>query len=186
MKDKNSDWLDRWLKENEIVDKDNINKTYNCSNMAINKQIKKLKIDQKDFNQANKTYKFFIEENDSLEKWLLKNPVFDKDDYRVEKEIKMYPPKNLYSIRVDTSIDLHNLTVVQALYTLKHFIIEAFNRRDKVVKVIHGKGNHSINGPKVKTSVYKWLSTNGKGYIKFFKEAHNNHGGSGATIIWLK
>jgi DNA-nicking Smr family endonuclease len=82
---------------------------------------------------------------------------------------------------------LHGLKVEDAIFQLKAFVKDCFNRNDKVIKVIHGKGLHSEGGTSIlRKAVWDWLNSEGKTYISFFRKATKKHGGSGAVIIWLK
>ncbi len=180
-------WFESWLEEdNEVHDKDSKNSGPTTNTPNSFRPFKNNSIKATNQQNHRKLKKFYIEEKNSLDKWLDKNEVFDKDQALKEKEQWMYPPENLYSIRIDSTIDLHRLTVKQALLTLHHFIKNCFNKNDRVVRVIHGKGNHSHGGPKVKRAVIQWLKTEGKGFIHFYKEADPKHGGAGATIVWLR
>ncbi len=178
-------WFEKWLEENDIPDKDSPKR--NTETQYSNKPFKKNLPSPQDFPiRYKKTNKFYNEGENTLEKWLDKNDVYDKDKWMGDDMIWRYPPQNLTAIQIDSSIDLHQLTVSQAIQILKKFITDSFKKNDCVVKVIHGKGNHSFGGPKVKIAVIEWLRKEGKGYIRFFKEASVNHGGAGATIVWLK
>ncbi|MDH4128470.1 MAG: Smr/MutS family protein [Spirochaetota bacterium] len=184
--EKNDDsWFETWVDNNDVYDKDT-GKATNSNNVPYYRPFQETGLNINDFPSHKKTKKFYTEDIDSLDKWLNKNEVFDKDKTLKDEEVWKFPPENLHSIRIDSVIDLHRLTVSQAINSLNQFILRSFKQNDSVVKVIHGKGNHSKMGPKLKISVIKWLSNDGKGYINFFKEASANHGGSGATIVWLK
>lgn len=184
MGDNADSWFEKWIEQHEIHDKDSdrLNKKYDIIFQPFKEASSDFKVDV----THKKTKKFFIEEENSIDKWLAKNEVFDKDNSLKEKEIWMYPPENLYSVRIEATIDLHTLTVSQALGILHQFILTCFNQNDRVVKVIHGKGNHSRTVPKVKIAVLKWLRTEGKAFVRFFKEADARRGGGGATLVWLK
>ena len=176
--------LDQWLDDNRVFDKDKEElkpKSKSDPYQPFNDK----KLDKTDYPNYRQTNKFFVEDDLSLDKWLDKNDVVDKDQDDKDDEIWKYPPENLYAVRIDSSIDLHRLTVNQALHYLHQFILRCYKKNDRVVKIIHGKGNHS-GVPKLKMAVLKWLRGDGKGYVRLFKEADPKHGGAGATIAWLK
>lgn len=176
----------KWLGEDQkIKNKDNKNNeeddSYKKPFLKKKKELKKnIKPQYKDY------HKFYVEDQDMLEKWLKKNDVIDKDNMIKEEEIRMYPPEYINSVRIDSTIDLHGLKVHDAIFQLKIFIKECFDKNEKVVRVIHGKGIHSTQGPKIKKAVKDWLIHEGKTYIRLFKTASPKHGGTGAVIIWLK
>ncbi len=180
----------RWLGEDdsEIKDKDeNREDEDNRYKRPFSKEGKKLK---KSIKPKHKNYKkFYVEDENFMEKWLNQNKdkIFDKDSEMKKDEQYMYPPDITDAFRIDSSLDLHGFKVDEALFMLKSFIKECFDRNDKVVKIIHGKGLHSTGGTsKVKKAVKDWLLREGRSYISFFKTAPKKHGGSGAVIIWLK
>lgn len=181
----------KWLGEegsNEIKNKDENNENEdNRYKRPFSSKGKKLK---KSIKPKHKKYKkFYVEDDDFMEKWLAKNEdkIFDKDSEMKKDEQYMYPPNITDAFRLDSSLDLHGFKVDEAIFMLKSFIKECFDRNDKVVKVIHGKGLHSTGGTsKLKKAVKTWISHEGKSYISFYKVAPKKHGGTGAVIIWLK
>ncbi|HEO66233.1 MAG TPA: hypothetical protein ENI73_10260 [Spirochaetes bacterium] len=184
--DKNNEWFEKWLKGHDLYDKDD-KKAHKASEVTEYKPFKESPLKPDDFpSPVKETVKFYVEEEESLDQWLSKNEVFDKDYTLKEKETWMYPPENLHAVRIHSTIDLHRLTVRQALHILHQFIYDCHKRNDQVVKIIHGRGKHSLGGPKIKKAVIYWLNTEGKGFIRFFRSASNNHGGEGATIVWLQ
>ena len=83
-------------------------------------------------------------------------------------------------------LDLHYCTVSRSIELLRDFVDWSYRREEEVVKVIHGKGNHSIGGyAKVKVAVIEWLEGEGKRYVSNFKRALSKDGGAGATMVWL-
>lgn len=89
-------------------------------------------------------------------------------------------------IRLDFQLDLHGLTRDEALENLERFVKGAYNRGQKGVLVITGKGNNSEREPVLKTAVAKWLRENGKGMIAECVQAPSDMGGSGAIVVFLK
>lgn len=89
-------------------------------------------------------------------------------------------------IRVDLQLDLHGLTRDEALENLDRFVKGAYNRGQKGVLVITGKGNNSPGEPVLKVAVANWLRVSGKGMVAEFVQAPNDMGGSGAFVVFLK
>lgn len=90
------------------------------------------------------------------------------------------------SIRIDLQLDLHGLTKEEALENLARFVRGAYNRGQKGVLVITGKGNNSPGEPVLKAAVAKWLRESGKGMVSEFVQAPQDMGGGGAVVIFLK
>lgn len=89
-------------------------------------------------------------------------------------------------IRIDLQLDLHGLTKDEALENLDRFVKGAYNRGQKGVLVITGKGNNSAGEPVLKVAVANWLRESGKGMVAEFVQAPNDMGGSGAFVVFLK
>lgn len=89
-------------------------------------------------------------------------------------------------IRIDLQLDLHGLTRDEALENLDRFVKGAYNRGQKGVLVITGKGNNSPGEPVLKVAVASWLRESGKGMVAEFVQAPNDMGGSGAFVVFLK
>lgn len=90
------------------------------------------------------------------------------------------------AIRIDLELDLHGLTREEALVSLAHFIMGAYNRAQKAVLVITGKGNNSPGEPVLQGAVSSWLREAGKGMVAEFAPAPRQMGGSGAFVVFLK
>lgn len=90
------------------------------------------------------------------------------------------------AIRVDLELDLHGLTKEEALENLARFVRGAYNRGQKGVLVITGKGNNSPGEPVLKSAVASWLRESGKGMVAEFVQAPSDMGGSGAVVVFLK
>jgi DNA-nicking Smr family endonuclease len=89
-------------------------------------------------------------------------------------------------IRIDLQLDLHGLTRDEAIENLERFVKGAFNRGQKGVLVITGKGNNSPGEPVLKAAVAAWLRDAGKAMVTEFNPAPKEMGGSGAFVIFLK
>jgi DNA-nicking Smr family endonuclease len=89
-------------------------------------------------------------------------------------------------IRVDFELDLHGLTKDEALENLERFVVGAYNRGQKGVLVITGKGNNSPGEPVLRTAVAAWLRDAGKGMVVEFVQAPKELGGGGAFVVFLR
>ena len=69
---------------------------------------------------------------------------------------------------------------------LDRFVKGAYNRGQKGVLVITGKGNNSPVEPVLKAAVAGWLRDAGKGMVSEFVQAPNEMGGGGAYVVFLK
>jgi DNA-nicking Smr family endonuclease len=90
------------------------------------------------------------------------------------------------AIRIDLELDLHGMTRDEALESMKHFITGAYNRGQKAVLVITGKGNNSVGEPVLQAAVMSWLREMGKKMVAEFAPAPHQLGGSGALVVFLK
>lgn len=87
----------------------------------------------------------------------------------------------------DEFVDLHGMTVAQALSTLSPFVTESYTRGLKSATVITGKGLHSPGGRSVlKPQVERWIQTKGKRFIRAYADAPRAYGGRGAFIIYFR
>ena len=104
-----------------------------------------------------------------------------------EKESQPQAPKrsiNYEKISADATIDLHGLTVAEAQAQLNSLFIEAHKKGWKKVLIIHGKGIHSKEEPKLKKAVMDFIehsSYAGKHGIPGAAD-----GGSGAVWVAVK
>ncbi len=90
------------------------------------------------------------------------------------------------AIRIDLELDLHGLTREEALGSLSRFVTGAFNRGQKAILVITGKGNNSPAEPVLQSAVASWLRESGKKMVAEFAPAPRKMGGSGAFVVFLK
>lgn len=77
----------------------------------------------------------------------------------------------------DQTIDLHGLTVHEALTRLESLLATSSAHS---ILVIHGKGTGTL-----KSSVRRFLQTHRNVRQIQFGEIHNIHGGEGVTLIYL-
>jgi DNA-nicking Smr family endonuclease len=86
--------------------------------------------------------------------------------------------------RVEDVCDLHGLRVPEAKEALRGFLADAFARRLKCVRIIHGKGHGSGNrGPVLKSAVNAVLRKTGR--VLAFTSARRVDGGTGAINVLL-
>ncbi len=90
------------------------------------------------------------------------------------------------AIRIDLELDLHGLTRDEALASLSRFVTGAYNRGQKAILVITGKGNNSPGEPVLLSAVASWLRESGKKMVAEFAPAPRQMGGSGAFVVFLK
>lgn len=87
---------------------------------------------------------------------------------------------------VQDCIDLHGMTLIEAEEALKQFFGEAVKNRLFCIKVIHGRGLRSPNGPVLKGALKKWLHGHFRKRVLAYATAKDCDGGLGATYIILK
>lgn len=90
------------------------------------------------------------------------------------------------TIRVREELDLHGRKRDEALELLERFIVSAYNRRQKTVLVITGKGINSPEGSVLQGTVSGWLRDAGIRFVAEFAPAPPNLGGSGAYVVFLR
>jgi len=90
------------------------------------------------------------------------------------------------AIRIDLELDLHGLTKEEALASLGSFVTGAYNRGQKAILVITGKGNNSPAEPVLQGAVASWLRDAGRKMVAEFAPAPRRMGGSGAFVVFLK
>jgi DNA-nicking Smr family endonuclease len=87
---------------------------------------------------------------------------------------------------VQDYIDLHGYTVAEAEEELERYLKECIKRGFSCVKIIHGRGLRSKNGPVVKDAIVRRLSSNFRKNIIAFVSARQCDGGLGAVYVLLK
>jgi len=102
----------------------------------------------------------------------------------------MVRPADLKRLRrghfsVGSEIDLHGLNAADAHAALAEFIKEAGDRRQRCVRVIHGKGLRSgPNGPVIKKRIGRWLRQRDE--VLAYASARAVDGGTGAVYVLLR
>ena len=109
----------------------------------------------------------------------------------VEKPVRPLPVNRLRqlktgAIQIDFQLDLHGLTKDESLKSLAAFVSGAYNRGQKAVLIITGKGIRSPGEPVLQGAVTSWLREKGKGMVAEFCPAPREMGGSGALVVFLK
>lgn len=80
-------------------------------------------------------------------------------------------------------LDLHGMTLEQARLAIIHFLTECRKENFRCVQVIHGKGQLSQTGPKLKNHINYWLPQ--IPWILAFASAQARDGGRGAIYVLL-
>jgi DNA-nicking Smr family endonuclease len=99
------------------------------------------------------------------------------------------PKKNLRELRrgklaVQEYIDLHGMTVAEAMLELRQFISACSTNRLRCVRIVTGKGLGSKSGPKIRPKVLKWLQLCDE--VLAYAPAPQHDGGSGALYVLLR
>jgi DNA-nicking Smr family endonuclease len=87
-----------------------------------------------------------------------------------------------YAVRDE--IDLHTMTAALAERVLADFLTDCRRRGLACVKVIHGKGLRSAQGPVLKLMTERMLRQ--RGDVLAFRSARAADGGSGAMLVLLR
>src|SRR5512139_398925 len=86
---------------------------------------------------------------------------------------------------VGAELDLHGLTVTEARQALSAFLEHCLQHNLRCVRIIHGKGNGSLNRlPVLKGKVNHWLRQRDE--VLAFASARPADGGTGALYVLLK
>jgi DNA-nicking Smr family endonuclease len=87
---------------------------------------------------------------------------------------------------VQDTLDIHGLILDEAEIEVDRFIRKSITKSLRCIKIIHGRGLRSPNGPVLKSAVVHWLSRRFRKYIVAFVTARRCDGGLGALYILLK
>lgn len=85
---------------------------------------------------------------------------------------------------IGAKLDLHNMTIETGRSVLLEFIAEAHSRSLESVRIIHGKGLRSGNGPKLKLMTRQVLRDHP--HVLAYTTCKPADGGSGAVDVLLK
>lgn len=90
--------------------------------------------------------------------------------------------KNKYLLPIESEIDLHGMTRSEASQEVMHFLKECVSNHNHKVRIITGRGLHSINNEGVlKSHIENYLVDHGYK----FSNAKINEGGEGALVVLL-
>lgn len=90
-------------------------------------------------------------------------------------------------VPIDARIDLHGMTQQIAYHALFQFLSDAYDRDDRHVLVITGKGTSSGGHGVLKQVVPQWFNNpDFKAIISGFKFSAPHHGGEGALYVRLR
>ncbi|PIE90208.1 MAG: hypothetical protein CR997_07390 [Acidobacteria bacterium] len=87
---------------------------------------------------------------------------------------------------IDETLDLHGLTLREAITSLTSFIASCHRENLHTVLVITGKGKRSPSGAILKPGVENWITREGSAWISSYGNASRFQGGSGAFVIYLR
>jgi len=103
-------------------------------------------------------------------------------DYRHE----VVPDLHGGRFSVQESLDIHGLILEEAEVEIARFIKESVSKGLRCIKIIHGRGLRSPNGPVLKHAVVQWLSGKFRKHIAAFVTARRCDGGLGALYVLLR
>ncbi|WP_437479501.1 Smr/MutS family protein [Sorangium sp. So ce1014] len=114
------------------------------------------------------------------------------DSERIEGRRLDVDPRELRRLRraryaLDGTLDLHGLRLEAAREAVEAFVCKRQRDGDRVVAIVHGKGNHSPGGHAVlRGEIAAWLS-NGRvaRHVAAFTTAPDAEGGAGAVLVLL-
>lgn len=90
-------------------------------------------------------------------------------------------------LSIDRRLDLHGMTQNEAHQRLLAFVAAAFQRGDRTLLVITGKGGRDGAFGVLRQSLPRWLAEpTFRAYISGIEEASAGHGGEGAFYVRLK
>jgi DNA-nicking Smr family endonuclease len=95
--------------------------------------------------------------------------------------------KNLHEGRfsVQDTLDLHGTVMEEAETLVCSFLKEARRKSFRCIKIVHGRGLRSPNGPVLKKAVIRWLSVHYRKQVIAFATARQCDGGLGALYVLL-
>lgn len=89
---------------------------------------------------------------------------------------------------IDARLDLHGMTLAEAKREVQAFVLRCRQSHERVLLIIHGKGNNSVGGVGVlRGEIGAWLSEGpASHHVACFATARNEDGGSGAIYVKLR
>jgi len=86
-------------------------------------------------------------------------------------------------LRMNAELDLHGLKAEAAALELERFLSDCHDQDLRCLRIIHGKGHRSANGPVIKPLVATWLERRPE--VLAFCSARPSDGGSGALYVLI-
>jgi DNA-nicking Smr family endonuclease len=88
---------------------------------------------------------------------------------------------------VKPTLDLHGLSVRNALLETREFVTASFRARLPVVRLVYGKGIGSPGGKGVLREVIpRWCQKEGSEWVERFQREVDLKGGDGSILLYLK
>ncbi len=87
---------------------------------------------------------------------------------------------------VQDCLDLHGFFVDEAEAATERFLKEALVKGLRCIKIIHGRGLRSPDGPVLKSALIRWLTYRYRKNVIAFASARQCDGGLGALYVLLK
>ena len=122
-----------------------------------------------------------------MDYWVRRYGIYDKDADNSENISffdNLAEKRRLRTMRPQAEIDLHGMTLEEAYGALVTFFEDSVRREYQKILIIHGKGNHSQNGPVLARFVQKFLETNT--HAGETGHPKGRDGGTGSTWVILK
>jgi DNA-nicking Smr family endonuclease len=107
---------------------------------------------------------------------------------RLDSDAKLMRRLRRGEIVVEGRLDLHRMTVEQARRAVVAFVAARRAAKERVVLIVHGKGEHSPGQLGIlRGEIGAWLSDGPAAvHVACFATAQPEHGGSGAVYVALK
>ncbi len=107
----------------------------------------------------------------------------DRDYVAIGSSVDLTPKLKRGLWPVSAHLDLHGYTIDEARSALSAFIVAAHDEGLRCVRVVHGKGMNSDEGPVLKMMVRRWLRQMDS--VLAYIQAQPGEGGSGAVRVLL-
>ena len=125
----------------------------------------------------------FLTANDMGVEWLSSEQVLSYCSSGISAQL--FKQLRSGKLTIDAVLDLHGDTVDSACERLFKFMQRAQARHCRLVKIIHGKGLHAVDGTaRLKSHVAKWLQQ--FDCVLAFHSAPASLGGRGAVLVMLR
>lgn len=86
----------------------------------------------------------------------------------------------------EAKLDLHGLTRQEARDKVRFFLEDATFQGLKTVLVITGRGKGSTDGPVLRQSIERYLTSDARAWVVEWGRAPARYGGEGALVVFLK